>query len=132
MIISVQAKARNCLRDNAAQREVVVIGALKEVLIGMWIRNERRALFRKLWSKIRSFKARQPKCICRNLRIGPAEHFEVEIGNNLCEWNRRIRDELLRAVTTSLLASETDKIDRAARPFACCEHARQFQDCDTT
>src|SRR5215213_7515993 len=98
----------------------------------MRIRNKRRSLPRELWSKRRTLKACQPKCTRSNFRIGSAKHFKSEIGNNIRQWNRGMVDEVLGAKATSLLASETNKVDGAAWPFARRECPRQLQHSYTT
>src|SRR5512134_16986 len=98
----------------------------------MRISNKWRSLFYELWPKIRSFKSRQPKHAGRSLRIGPSQHLEVQISDDLIERYRRVRSKLLRAVASSLFTAKANKIDRSARPFACGEDTRQFQHSDAT
>src|SRR5690349_5055421 len=131
MIIRVQAKARNRVRDHAAQSERIVVRALEEMLIRMRISNERRSILRQRWAKIRTLEAGQPQRAGGDFWIGPSEHFKLQIRDELRERNWWIIDEVPRAGAATLFTTETDKVDRAAWFFTGGKRARQLHHGDT-
>src|ERR1051325_9536976 len=132
MVVRVQTVARDCMCDDAAQREWIIIRALKKMLIGMRIGDERRALTRELRTECRTLEASEPQVSHGHLRIRPAQHFKRQVSNKLRQRHGRIRDEVTRTVAATLFAAETDEVDRAARTFAGRECAGELQHSDAT
>src|ERR1051326_4262485 len=98
MVIRVQTITRNRVRDHAAQREWIIIRALKEMLFGMRVRDERCAVACELRTECRALETSKPQCSGGHLRIWPAQHFKRQVSDDLRQRDWRIGNEVLRTV----------------------------------
>lgn len=114
VIVGMQAEARNGMGDNPGPCESNVVGALKEALRGMRIRNQPGAVARKFRAKVGTLVSGEPKSEFANRRIGPADHFEFQVGHDRSERNRRAREETSISVPANLFRSKKCKHDRSA------------------
>src|SRR5437868_9074441 len=116
VIVRVQAKAGDGLRDHAFERESVVIGAGEEVLFWMRICDQPGAMRGEFRAEIRALPATQPQFVRLNFRIGAADHFKFKVGRDVHEGNRRFFAEVHGAIaSTSFFTAKESKQDGAPR-----------------
>ncbi len=89
VVVLVQTEARDGLRDHAPVGQLNVVRSQEEVLVGPWVRDELRTAFRQFRPEIRSLVASQPQRMRRHPVVGPADHLEFQIGDDLIERHRR-------------------------------------------
>jgi len=82
VVVGAESVAGNGLSDDAAAGKVEIVGALEEVLGGMRIGDERRAVFGKRGAEIGAFPSGKPKLAGTDGAVGLADHLELEIGND--------------------------------------------------
>jgi len=95
-----RSPASSGVRDNALQCKCVVIGALKEVLLGVGVGPEESAVFFEGGAEIGSIPAREEEDSRGHLGILVADHFELEVGNKVMERNGRMLAEVRRSEFT--------------------------------
>src|SRR6188508_780461 len=118
--------------DDALTSQRVVVRALKEILFRMRVLHQLCALAREHRSEVRALVAGQPKLLRFYLRIGPAEHFELQIGNQFFFWERQIVHKIIRAVSARFFAAEGDEINRPFWRLSGCKKACELENSDCT
>ena len=78
-------------------------------------------------AEVRPLVAGEPQRVRRYRRIRPADHLELEIGDDALEGHRRVVEKVAGAVATRLLAAEPGEDDRSLRAAAAGQRLRQLQ-----
>src|SRR6185437_6566929 len=127
MIHRLQAEGRDGLRHHPCARDLKVVGAAKEVLARVGVADNLGALGGHMRAQIAPLPAGQPNRVRRHSGIGPADHLELEIGEEMVERDGRMRGEIAGAESAILLAAEKGDVHRPFGLRAEREHARHFE-----
>src|SRR4029079_3689874 len=114
------------MSNDALPCQRVVVGPLKEVLIGVWVENKFCSATSELGAEIRPIKSRQPKLLGFYGGVGSADHLEFEVCDKLFFGKWQIIDEVISADAAVLFATETYEIDGSFRFCTRGQYARQF------
>ena len=77
--------------------------------------------------EIRSLVSREPQRVRRNGGIRPADHLELEVGDNRVERHRRMLEKVAGAIAAGLFAAEPGEEDRPFRPASLRQCLGQLQ-----
>ncbi len=128
VIVLVQAEAGDGVCDDSLACEGVIVGALKEILLRVWIGDERGAVAREFRPEVGPVEAGEPEGVGRNGGIGTADHLEFEVGNDGRQRDRRVCEEGSIAEAAKFLRTEEREDDGPARTLAASERVRKGQD----
>src|SRR5262249_1990982 len=127
MIVLVQPEAGHGLSDDAALGQGVIIRAAKEILVRMRVRHQPGAMPGQLRTKVRAVIAGEPEFAGLHRGIRPADHFELQVGNNVGQRYRRMFQKVLITLSTSLFAAEKSENHGTAWARSLAEGPGQFQ-----
>src|SRR5436305_468033 len=99
MIVSVEAKTRYRMSDNALLSKSVIVRALKEVLFWMWIGHQLGAMFCQLRAQVTAIKASEPEFVKFYRGISAADHFKFQVGNDVLDRHGRVLKKILIALS---------------------------------
>ena len=103
VVVRAESVAGNGLGDDAAAGKVEVVRALEEVLGGMGIGDERRAVCGERGTEIGAFPSAKPELAGTDGAVGLADHLELEIGDDGWERRGRVVEEILVALAAGFL-----------------------------
>ncbi len=118
VVVLVQAEAGDGVGDDTLVRERVVIGSLKEVLRRVRVVDQMGAMFGEFRAEVGAFEAGEPERSGGDRWVGPADHLELEVGDDAGERDRRVREEGAVAKATNLFRAEECEDDGATRARA--------------
>lgn len=93
VVVLVQAEAGDGVCDDALTGESDVVGALEELLLGVWIVDQVCTMFGEFRAEVGALVAGEPEGSGRDGGIGAADHLKFQVGDDAGEWCRRMREE---------------------------------------
>jgi hypothetical protein len=128
VVVLVEAVAGDGLGDDALLGECVVVGATEELLGGMGIGDEVRAVFCELGAEVGAVEAGEPESAGGDGGVGAADHLELEVGDDGVEGDGGMGEEGAVAEAAHLLGAEEGEDDGAPGARAAGEDVREGED----
>src|SRR6266508_3951035 len=94
----------------------------------MRVGNQTRPVLRELGSEIRPFISGEPERMRSNGRIGPPNHFKLQVGNKRLDRNGRVLLKIARPIAADFFAAKEHKDNGALWLRSGHERIGQFQD----